>query len=405
MQDSNLASSDQVYQQALDGIDKEINDMEFAEIKASQLGKGLGDYDLSAATAVVRQQRVQAEKTAEQERIYQQQTPDQQAPLLQQPGVMPQAGQQPGQPGAVPGQEQTISATPRGPLGFSTNEKGKGEVATGDETTQVGQEPIKPGEEKPPNGGGAGGEVIVDPVTGKYIRKPKIRSGQGSELVQRGLKRVYEPVEPKTTVIPAKTIDFENMDSENFDKNLAKLSSQYPEEGASETIHQKRTAEDENMHNQVIDLMRKYQDVLRPALESKDSKVKEWSDRIQGAKADERSGIYEKMPDISLDKEAVLKEFKKTYGSEEKAKQEYGKLQKAIRYFEYTQAKNVPGLTKVTGTKEKAGTGDVRIGLRSLNLSRGEEGDYEKSFQEIQRLSDVQGQGKKDYTRNILTRD
>lgn len=62
MQDSRINMEDQVFEQALDSIQKEIDDMEQAEIAASQMGKGLGDYDLSAAAAKVRQARVSAEQ-------------------------------------------------------------------------------------------------------------------------------------------------------------------------------------------------------------------------------------------------------------------------------------------------------------------------------------------------------
>jgi hypothetical protein len=87
MQDSNLTGNDQVYQQALDSVQKEIDDMEAAEIAASQVGKGLGDYDLSAASAKVRQARVAAEKMKQQELRNQQISefvpPEKQIPLRQ----------------------------------------------------------------------------------------------------------------------------------------------------------------------------------------------------------------------------------------------------------------------------------------------------------------------------------
>ena len=86
MQDSGQMNSDQMYQQALDQVQQEIDDMEAAEIRASQLGKGLGDYDLSAAAAVVRQERIAAEKIVEQAKAYQQQVSPMEQPSVQDGG-------------------------------------------------------------------------------------------------------------------------------------------------------------------------------------------------------------------------------------------------------------------------------------------------------------------------------
>jgi len=163
-----------MYQQALDEVQQELDDVKVAKIRASQLGKGLGDYDLPTAAAMVRQERIAMEKVAQQEQAYQQQ--QQIAPLAQ------------------PGQQGTISGSPRGPLGFSTPQDGGGKVMIGGEEAEGAS--VTPNQEQGTD------EVVTKGEEGGPIQRLDVTREQILETLAKGTegRNPFESIQLVNTI-------------------------------------------------------------------------------------------------------------------------------------------------------------------------------------------------------------
>lgn len=365
MQDSSPTSNDQMYQQALDEIQQNIDDMEAAELRASQAGKGLGDYDLSAATASVRQERMAAEKLAEQERAYMQQAPEQQMPLAQ-------AGQ------------GTISATPRGPLGFTTDETGEGGVRTGDDPIPTAK----------------GGKVILDPTTGMYLTPPKPEAGRERETKWGpGLTRVSPVKEKKAEVIGPATNRYGKMGVDEFEQKIGELESRYRDIEGIPDVFQDIPQEEQDAHNEAMVKLKEYQDILRPKLLEGSEEMQKWIKAYEAAPPGERRGMLDSMPKVDVDLQGIKDELKKKYPKT--YEDEYKKYQRLLRYGEHVMSRAYPGQYDVTGDIEKATAKQVMLGGRSASLLRGEQKGYEDTLQVIRDFDLEQGLGKKGKKRHL----
>lgn len=137
MQDSSLVNSeDQMYQQALDSVQQEIDDLETAKLRASKLGKGMGDFDFQSATAVVRNERIAAEKLAQQQQDLQMQQQREAPAEMMQPisGQIPVEEQQQGIP---KGMQERFKSTQNQAEQIDYPDRFKGTLSGGEKPTKI----------------------------------------------------------------------------------------------------------------------------------------------------------------------------------------------------------------------------------------------------------------------------